>query len=263
VQKAPQLDLDVPRDAGALIGTTLVLFARHILLFLSLTLLIVGPIAALAAGVWGGGVSYGSDDDISVVALVGTVALSGLVPVLVSALHVVVVRDLGEGQVPGVGKALRAAAPRFPLAVVTALVYGLLVSLGTVLFVIPRIWVFVAGYFAVQVAVVERRAPLDAFRRSSELVDDRWWRTAGTLALGWALLAAASFWVDRVPEGVDSGVGYVVLYTFVQALELSLTALLGTLMYFSLRARKEHPFGAGPASVYLPPTPAADVRGDL
>jgi hypothetical protein len=247
VQEVPQLDLDVPRDAGDLIATTLVLFARHALLFLSVTLLVVAPVAILVGGVWAGGISYASDDDVSAVALAGTVALSGLMPVLVTALHVVVVRDLGDGRVPTVGEALRSAAPRFPHAIAAIVVYTVLVIGGTILLIVPGIWVFVAGYFAAQVAVVERRGPLDAFRRSSELVDERWWRTAGTLALGWAVLTAASLPVDRALDTVDSGVIYVLLYTLVQVLELSLTALFGTLMYFSLRARKEHPFAAVPA----------------
>jgi hypothetical protein len=242
------LDLGVPRTAGDLLVTTLVLFARHFLLFVSLTSLIVAPVAILVAASWTGGVSYASDDGISVVALVGTVVYLGLMPVLVTALHVVVVRNIGDGRVPTIAEALRSAAPRFPHAIVALVVYTVLVVGGTALLVVPGIWVFVAGYFVAQVAVVERRGPLDAFRRSSELVDDRWWRTAGTLILGWAVLTAASFWVDRVFDAIDSGIAYVALYTLVQVLKLSLTALFGTLIYFSLRARKEHPFLAVPAA---------------
>lgn len=265
MQAAPQLDLDAHRGAGDLIGTTLALFARHALLFLSVTLVVVAPFAILVA-VLVGGVSYASDDAVSVGALVASAALSGLMPVLVTALHVMVVSDLGEGRVPSVPQALRAAAPRFPRAIGAVVVYTALAIGGLILFVIPGVWVFVAGYFATQAAVMEGRGPLDAFRRSSELVDDRWWRTAGTLALGWLLLAAASYPVDRGLDALDVGVLWVVLYALVQVLTLSLSALFGTLMYFSLRAREEHPFGAAPVPTYLPPispTPAAQPPADL
>ena len=97
---------------------------------------------------------------------------------------------------------------------------------------------------------MEGRGPLDAFRRSSELVEDRWWRTAGTLVLGWGLLNVAFFPVGLV----------------LQVFTLSLTALFGTLLYFSLRARKESPFDSASAVTYLPPvspTPAARTPADL
>jgi hypothetical protein len=256
VQEAPQLDLDVPRDAGDLIATTLVLFARHALLFLSVTVVVVAPLVVIVTGVWAGGLADGPDADVAVAPAATTAALAFLMPVLVTALHVMIVRDLGEGRVPSIGQALRSAAPRFPHAIAAVLVYTLLVIGGSILLVIPGIWVFVAGYFATQAAVMERRGPLSAFQRSTDLVDDRWWRTAGTLALGSALLGVVFVPAGLAIDAVDSGVAYVLLYTLTQVLQMSLTALFGTLMYFSLRARKEHPFGSGPVAVYLPPTSA-------
>lgn len=264
--EAPQLDLDVPRDAGDLIATTLVLFGRHALLFLSVTLLVVGPVTILVTGVWAGGFADGPDADAAVAPTLTTAALVYLMPVLVTALHVMIVRDLGEGRVPSIGQALRSAAPRFPHAIAAFVIYSLLGIGGAILLVIPGIWVFVAGYFATQAAVMESRGPLHAFRRSSELVDDRWWRTAGTLALGSVLLAAAFVPLGLVIDAVDLGVAYVLLYTLAQVLQMSLTALFGTLMYFSLRGQKERPFGSAQAGAYLPPvspTPAAPSPADL
>ncbi len=259
----PRIDLDVHRGAGDLLHTTLVLFARHAVLFLSVTLVIVAPVVLLVTGVWAGGLWDGGDADISDAVAVAAAALTVLMPVLVTALHVVVVRDLGEGRVPTVGQALRSAAPRFPHAIAATIVYTLLVIGGTILLILPGIWVFVAGYFAAQAAVMERRGPFAAFRRSSELVEDRWWPTAGTLLFGWVVLTVASYPVELAIDAVDAGVVWMALYLLVQVLKLSLTALFGTLMYFSLRARKEHPFGPAPVGVYLPPTPAAHAPADL
>lgn len=260
--EAPQLDLDAPRDAGELLSTTLVLFRRHALLFLSVTLLIVAPVTILVTGVWAGRLTDGPDAAIAVTPAVTTAALAFLMPVLVTALHVMIVRDLGEGRVPSIGQALRSAAPRFPHAIAAIVVYSILGIAGAILLVVPGIWVSVAGYFATEAAVMERRGPLSAFRRSTDLVDGRWWRTAGTLALGSVLLAVAFVPVGFAVDAVDFGVAYVLLYTLVQVLQMSLTALFGTLMYFSLRARKEHPFGSAPVGAYLPPTPAAPSPAD-
>jgi len=255
-QETPRLDLDVPRDAGDLIATTLVLFARHALLFLSVTLLVVAPVEIAVTGIWAGGFADGGDAAVAVAPAVAGSVLALLMPVLVTALHVMIVRDLGEGRVPSIGQALRSAAPRFPHAVAAVVVYTLLVFGGMILLIVPGIWVMVAGYFVAQAAVMEGRGPFGAFRHSTELVEERWWRTARTLALGWVLLTVVAFPVGVAVDAVDSGVIYVVLYTLVEVVTLSLTALFGTLMYFSLRARKEHPFGYGPAAAYLPPKPA-------
>jgi hypothetical protein len=260
--EASKLDLEEPRGAFDLIGTTLTVFARHVLLFLAVTLLVVAPFSLAVTGVWAGGFADGGDADAPVAAGVAIALLALLMPVLVTALHVVVVRDLGDGRVPTVGQALRSAAPRFPRAIAAVVVYSALCLVGFCLLVVPGIWVFVAGYFATQVAVMESCGPLAAFRRSSDLVDDRWWRTAGTLALGWAALSVVFFPVDRALDAVDSGVLYVGLYTLVQVLQLSLSALFGTLMYFSLRVQKERPFGSAPVGTYLPPTAAAPAPAD-
>lgn len=262
----PRLDLDAHRDAGDLIGTTLTVFARHALLFLSVTLLAVAPLVVLVTGVWAGGFADGGGADPATAPAIAAGVLLFVLPVLVTALHVAIVRDLGEGRIPTVGQALRAAAPRFPLAIAAVVLYTGLFFGGLLLLIVPGIWVFVAGYFATQVAVMERCGPFRAFRRSSELVDDRWWRTAGTLTLGWILLSLASYPAGRAIDAIDSGVLYVALYVLLQVLTLSLTALFGTLLYFSLRAQKEHPFGAAPSPAYLPPispTPATQPPADL
>lgn len=262
MREAPRLNLDVPRDAGDLIATTLTVFARHALLFLSVTLVVVLPFGVLVTGVWAGGLAGGADADVPVAPAVAIAVLSLLMPVLVTALHVVVVQGLGEGRVPTVRQALRMAAPSFPRASAAVVVYSVLTFGGFILLVVPGIWVLVAGYFATQTAVMERRGPLAAFRRSSELVEDRWWRTAGTLLLGLVLLSVVFIPVGWAIDTVESGVAYVLLSTLVQVLEMSLTALFGTLMYFSLRARKEHPFGPAPVGTYLPPTSPAPAPAD-
>ena len=260
--KESQLDLDVPRDAGDLIATTLALFARHTLLFGSVTLLVIAPVVVLVNGVWAGQFADGAEIDAASAPGVTSAALGFLMPVLVTALHVMIVRDLGEGRLPSTGQALRSAAPRFPHAIAALVIYLLFVFAGAILLVIPAIWVLVAGYFATEVAVMEGRGPLSAFRRSMDLVKDRWWRTAGTLVLGSVPLAVVFVPVGRAIDTVDSGVAYVLLYTLVQVVQMSLAALFGTLMYFSLRARKEHPLGSAPVGMYLPPTSAAPAPAD-
>jgi hypothetical protein len=238
VSTAPQLDLDAPRSPGRLLATTLALFGRHSGLFLSVTLLVVAPAVILVDGVWGRGLVDGPRSA-SGAATAASFLLSFVLPVLVTALHVVIVRQLGDGREPGLGDALRAAGPRFAAALGATVVYMALTFAGMCIVVVPGIIVLILGYFATQIAVIEQAGPWRAFERSAELVSGRWWRTAGTLLLGWLVLLLTFWPAYRSINAIHAGLPYITLLTIVRALDLSLSALYGTLMYFSLRARRE------------------------
>lgn len=244
---ATPLDLDLPRGVGELLRTTLALFGRHSGLFLSMTLLVVAPVTILVNGVWQGGLTTGKGiGPVSIGAGLGVVVAMFSMPVLVTALHATVVRAMGEGRVPGVGEALRAAAPRFLPAVGAVLWYSLLAGVGFLLLVVPGVWVLVSGYFAAQIAVLERRSPFAAVTRSVGFVRGRWWSTAGTLLAGWLAWTVVFLPVDLAIGRLHPGVAYVTLLTVSSALKLSLSALFGTLLYFSLRAseREQQPLVA-------------------
>jgi len=232
------LDLDVPRDVGALFTTTLRLFGRHSGLFLSLTLLVVAPFTILVNGVWERGLTTGTRvSHLSLATALVTIAVTFAMPVLVTALHAAAVRELGDGRVPSAGRALRIAGPRFLAAVAAVVGYSVMVFVGTLLLVVPGIWFLVRGFCAAQVVVIERVAPFEALDRSADLVSGRWWRTAGTLLVGWLVWTIAFTPVDLAIKTLHPGVLYISLLTVSSAIELSLSALFGTLLYFSLRAR--------------------------
>ena len=236
-QTTTPLDLDVPRGVGALLRTTLALFGRHSGLFLSTTLLVVAPVTMLVNGVWEGGLTDGhAVHSGSLGAGFAAIVATFVMPVLVTALHATIVRTMGAGRVPGVGQALRAAAPRFPPAVGAVLWYTILGIVGICLFVVPGIWVLVGGYFAAQIAVLEHGSPFDAVVRSVRFVRGRWWSTAGTLLAGWLAWTVAFTPLDLAIGTLHPGVLYVSLLTISAAAKLSLSALFGTLLYFSLRA---------------------------
>jgi hypothetical protein len=220
------LDLDVQRGVGELLGATFSLFARHALLFLSVTLLVVASMVVLVDGVWGRVLSDGPDAAIPVGPLAAGGVLTIAVPVLVTALHAGIVWALASGGALTVREGLRVSVRRSPVAVVAAFLYTALTLVGFRLLIVPGIWVAVIGYFVAQAAVLERAGPIGAFKFSIALVSRRWWWTFGALVLGWLLFALTSG-IARAALGgaVESGVLF--------------TALFGTLLYFSLRARAE------------------------
>lgn len=232
------IDLAERRGAGGLLATTVALFLRHSGLFLSVTFVVVAPVLVLVDGVWGRALADGPGAHRSVAAAVASSLLSFAMPPLVTALHAVIVREMGVGRVLSVGEALRAAAPRFPVVVAVVLLYTIGAVVGFCLLVVPGIWLGVACYFGAQAAVLERETPLRALERSAALVKGHWWRTLRALLASWLVFGGASAAAGFGIQLVHAGVPYVVLHTVVESLSLSLSALFGTLLFFTLRARE-------------------------
>ena len=96
---------------------------------------------------------------------------------------------------------------------------------------------------APQAVVADELGPVEALRRSWDLVRDNWWRVLGIwIMLG--LLGAMAGLVLAVPVGAlaavaDSGALLVAAQVVVDSITLSFTALGGTLLFFDLRARHE------------------------
>jgi hypothetical protein len=246
-----RLDLDQPRTLGELIGLTFELFGRHLATFLSLTLLVVAPVVILVDGVWGGYLADGGDADPSLAASVTSIGLGTVVITpLVTALQVVVVQALARGEEPTVGAALRIAAPRLPAALGAVLLYTLGVALGLVALVVPGIWLGTRWYFAAQATVVDGLGPVDALRRSAEVVDTRWWRTFGVVLAFTLLVAVMGAVAGAVVGSIDDGVIYTSAQVLLQAGLLSLTAIFGTLLFFDSRSRAHVPWQGPP-----PPSP--------
>jgi hypothetical protein len=65
------------------------------------------------------------------------------------------------------------------MLVIGSLLYGLVVLAGTVLVVIPGIYLLIRFLFAPQVIVLERANVKTAFSRSADLVKGSWWRVFG------------------------------------------------------------------------------------
>ncbi|HEX6620327.1 MAG TPA: hypothetical protein VF024_11740 [Solirubrobacteraceae bacterium] len=247
-----RLELAQPRTLGELIGLTFELFGRHLATFLSLTLIVVAPVVILVDGVWGGYLADGGRADPSAGASATSLALGTVViPPLVTALHVVVVQALARGEEPTVGAALRLAAPRLPAALGAVVLYSIGVALGLVALIVPGVWLSVRWYFAAQAAVVDGLGPVDALRRSAEVVETRWWRTFGVLLAFGLLVGIFGAVIGAVVRSVDDGVIYTSAQVLLQAGLLSLTAIFGTLLFFDSRLRA-HVSWQGPP----PPSPS-------
>jgi hypothetical protein len=112
---------------------------------------------------------------------------------------------------------------------------------GFVLLIVPSIWVLVRWYFAAQAAVLDGLSSRRALDRSAALVAVRWWETAGALLASTLVLGLVRALAQAIAHAVHLPVVYVTLVTVIQAVALSLSALFGTLLFFTLRAEREVP----------------------
>ncbi|HYV15416.1 MAG TPA: hypothetical protein VE972_05310 [Conexibacter sp.] len=238
-QMEPPLDLKTPRGIGELLTTAIVLFLRHSGLFLSVTLLVVAPVVVLVDGAWGGALHDGPNaHPSSAASLVSAMFVAFVVPALVTGLHAVIVREMGEGHVPGVGEALRRVGPRIPAAMGAVVLYSIGVGIGFILLVVPGIWLLVRWYFAAQSAVLNGTGPQQSLEASAELVKGRWWTTLLALIAAGVTFGVVGALCRLAAGTVDDGVLYVTLLTVIQAVTLSLSALFGTLLFFTMRAER-------------------------
>jgi hypothetical protein len=233
------LDLTRPRTLGELISETFALFGRHSGVFLTATLIVVTPVTLLVEGVWGRALAEGPGADAAPAVSGVAAALNALVVLpLVTAVHVIVVQAAARGEGMDVGDALRAAAARLGPAVGTVLIYSLAAFAGTLLLVVPGIWIAIRWYFGVQAVVVDGLPPLRALSRSAELVRGAWWRTFGCVVAMVLLALVLASVMTAVVAAFDSPPIYVTGLILAQAVTLSLTATFGTLLFFDLRARR-------------------------
>jgi hypothetical protein len=142
----------------------------------------------------------------------------------------------------------RYAVRHIPALLWLALLYGLGVVFGTVLLILPGIWLYVAWAFAIPAMLVEGARGRRALGRSFRLVRGRWWPTFGTIAIGFILAGIISTVVQFVfVAGIFADTNNDALVLLLAslagivglAISTPLQAALLTVLYFDLRVRKE------------------------
>jgi hypothetical protein len=80
-------------------------------------------------------------------------------------------------------QALRSSGPALVRTLVTMICYGLIISVGFVLLVIPGLYLSISLCAGVYLAALEGLSATAALQRSRELVRGLWWRTATVLTI--------------------------------------------------------------------------------
>lgn len=137
-------------------------------------------------------------------------------------------------------EAVRSVGGRFLSVWGAAIIQGILVMIGFILLIVPGL-IFAAWTFAMQQAVmVEGRSAGEAFARSRDLARGHLVHILLTsvLALAIVLVAGIALGVGVEVAALGERMGFVMLNVLLIALN-PIVAVVGTVLYYDLRIRKE------------------------
>lgn len=166
--------------------------------------------------------------------------LDGFLTNFVVAAAVVVVSEAYLGREVTGGQVLKRVGSRFGSIWGAAIMRGLIIVFGFLLLVIPGIIALIVT-FAMPIAVmVEGASASESFDRSRELAKQNWGRVAVTLGLAVALqfiaIIGASFTLGTI---MGDTLLTQLLVQVLGTLIAPFPAVVGTLLYYDLRIRKE------------------------
>lgn len=236
------IELERPRDAGALLRDAFSVYRRHFWTFLAIGAIVVVPSELIVSGVGLDQLSarYDATPSFAEAAIPGAVSYLVVAP-LVSAICVFALRSVASGDSPRAREAVIKGFEMFTALFFAVLLAALGIAIGLLL-IVPGIYLFVRWYFVPQVVVMESQQATAALRGSSRLVEGAWWRTFGLIvlvnvaALLAALVIGSPFTAaaDSTDRAAWSLAGQILAAVITQPFG----ALYSTLLYFDLRQRR-------------------------
>ena len=243
------LDLQRPRDVTTLFGDTLRTLLARPGTFLALSAAIVIPAELVVEGIGLEALTAPyerspSPASIVIPSLVGFLVVAPLV----TATSIHALRSVAEGTPLAAGAALTAGFEAFVPLFAAVVLAAAGIALGLLALIVPGVYLLVRWLFVPQAVVIDGARGPAALSRSGELVRGFWWRTLGIVVL--ANLAAAlpglvlAGPLQAVAEAADRQVYALIGSMAAQIVTAPFVAVLSTLLYYDLRARK--------AGVYRP-----------
>jgi hypothetical protein len=237
------LELARPRDISALFGDSLRVFGRHALTFLALSAAIVVPVELIVSGIGLEQLTASYDRSPPAVEQIIPTAVSFLVVApLITATCIYALRDVAAGERPRPGQAITSGFEAFTPIFFAIVLAALGIALGLLLLIVPGIYVAVRWYFVPQSVVVENARGAAALTASGATVQGFWWRTLGIVVL--ANLAAALPGLilvgpfSAIADSSDRAVWSLVGQMAAEIVTAPFVAIVSTLLYFDLRARR-------------------------
>jgi hypothetical protein len=244
------IQLEQPRDLGALLRDSLTVYLRHFGTFLALGALVVVPSQLIVGGIGLEQLTsdYDESPDFAETAIPAAVAYLVVAP-LITAICVHALRSVATGGSPGAREAIVNGFESFTPIFFAVLLAAAGIALGLLL-IVPGIYLFVRWYFVPQAVVIERSTGAGALRASGRLVTGAWWRTFAMVVLVNLLILLVGFLLGAPFTALADASNRAVWWLAGQIVAGSVTspfaALFSTFLYYDLRERKRAAAGAGP-----------------
>jgi hypothetical protein len=248
------VDLTRRRELGELVEETWRLFTSNLGLFLPIAIVIIVPVDLLVLGVGYGELWDRYDASPPAGQQVTAAVLRYLVfQPLVTAAHIAAVMALGRGERPTPWWSIARGMERWGAVLAVIILAALAVFAGFIALIVPGIYLGVALYFSAQAVVAEDRSPIDALRRSRELVSGQWWRVFGIGIVFSVMIGVVGGLIGLLFRGLGEGADSQALALLggmvADVFTIAFTALAATLVFFDLRTRRE---GIPPAPRWAP-----------
>jgi len=240
------IQLEQPRDVGALLRDSLTVYLRHFGTFLALGALVVVPSQVIVGGIGLEQLTadYDTTPSWAETAIAAAVAYLVVAP-LITAICVHALRSVAGGGSPGARQAIVKGFESFAPIFFAVLLAAAGIAVG-LLVIVPGVYLFVRWYFVPQAVVLEGARNAGALRASSRLVAGTWWRTFGLVVLVNVLTALAIFVLGfpftLLASATDRALWGLSGQILATAVTQPFIALFSTLLYYDLRERKRATF---------------------
>jgi len=238
----PRLELNRPRDLGALLTESATLYRRHFWTLLAVAFVVVVPVHAVVLGVGLGQFSGGfnSTPPPASTLVPGLTHLLVVSP-LISVMMLDALLAIAAGRKPGFGSTVQAGLDAFarvfwPVLLAVACMAGTLITI-----VLPFVFL-VRLFFVPQVVVLDEKRGPEALRASWQLTRGFAWRTAGIVVVVQVLFYLAGALVAtplaELGRSLDSEAVSLAATTLAEVLVAPPVGIFAALLYYDLRSRK-------------------------
>jgi hypothetical protein len=239
---AQALELNRPRDLGALLSDSFAVYRRHFWTLLAVAFVVVVPVHAIVLGVGLGQFSGGFDSTPAPASTLvpGLTRLLVVTP-LVSVMMLDAVIAIAAGRRPGIASTIQAGLDAFGRVFWPVLIAVLAMAATLFTLVLPLV-LLVRWFFVPQVVVLDEKRGMEALRASWELTRGFAWRVAGIVFvvqlifyLAGALVATP---LAALGRSLDSEAVALAATTLTEVLVAPPVGIFAALLYYDLRSRK-------------------------
>jgi hypothetical protein len=235
--------LERPRDISALFGDALRAYRARAGTFLLVAAAVAVPAEVVVSGIGLEQLTGPYQESSSPAEIIIPTAVDFLVVApLITATCIYALREIAAGGAPRAGQTLAAGLDAFAPMFVAIVLAAIGIALGLVLLIVPGVFLAVRWYFVPQAVVLEEARGPAALSASGRAVQGFWWRACGILVVA-NLAASLPGLILLLPfQGIaistDRAVWELVGQTAAETVATPFVALVSTLLYFDLRARR-------------------------